>query len=117
MEDSADLKVKCSEAIQLLQLGHIELLANQYGYALAFGRPAHQAINADLSACLHELGAHGFTPLSTQPEIEVSFLTENPSGIEAVIECLVETDSGAKLLVEFVSTKKGISLEHISTAA
>ncbi|MBU1282839.1 MAG: hypothetical protein KJ989_15460 [Gammaproteobacteria bacterium] len=117
MEDSADLKVKCLEAIRLLQSGHIDLLANQYGYALAFGRPADQAIHTDLSACLHELGAHGFTPLPTQPEIEVSFFTENASGIAAVIECLVETDSGAKLLVEFISTEKGIILEHISTAA
>jgi hypothetical protein len=117
MKDSAYLKLQCSKAIELLKSGSIDLLASQYGYALAFERPAYQAISEDLNECLAAVGSTGFSNVSKDSEITVNFLTENSAGIEAAIECVVETNSGTSLLVEFVSTAHGLSLEQISTAA
>ena len=90
-------------------------LANQFGYALAYGRDPAVAIEADFagaaaSAIRVEVAVH--------TTILVKYFTPNDTGLFAVVECTVPVDNGAAVLLELIVTgnkdEKYITLEDIS---
>ena len=114
--DAHDLETYGREAVALLTSGDLEALGSRFGYALAFGRRPSEAIRAALEESLTAIGA---TALDHQPvEPCVKFFEPSDTGLLAVIECLVATDSGSDVLVELVVTgtrhESHITLEQVS---
>ena len=115
--DPDSLSALGAEAVRRLCSNDIDGLATRFGYALAFDRMPAVAITEDLKSCLAEVGATSVMPaLKRTPT--VSYFEPNDTGLFAVIECVVLTDSGAELLVELIATvkqgDKHVTLEQIS---
>ena len=106
------------EAVQLLSSANIRALVDRFGYARALGRDLMTAVQEDLQHCLAEIGATSFA--SEHPIPRVTYLERNSPGLFAVIECLVMTQNGSKLLLELVVTgrdaEKHVTLEDLSVA-
>lgn len=93
------------------------MLAERFGYALAFGRKAEIAIREDLANCLRELGSAGLAH-DVEFEREVTYFKPNDTGLLAVVSCVVRTLNGREILLELVATSKDdekyVTLEDIS---
>ena len=59
------------EAASLLQHGNFLVLAERFGYAMAYGREPASAIEADLSSALEERGS-----AERLPFVEIKYFTE-----------------------------------------
>ena len=109
------------EAINLFKNRDFPTLALRFGYALAYGRVLSDAIKEDLKYCIAQ--ADGRSPLSEVigPEIEVKFFSPNTTGLEAVVECLVEIIDGLWIEVDLIVIRNGLirnlSIEDINYLA
>lgn len=119
--DAASLAALGAEALALLASGNIDVLAERFGYALAYGADPATAIQADLTRCLASLGATSLASGAVAPAPKVGYFTPGDAGMLAVVEVLAQTNNGKTILVELVVTGRGndkhITLEQISDAA
>ena len=117
--ESSSLAAFGIEAARLLVAGNIHALVEQFGYARAVGRDGVDAVRADLAATLAELGEKTVVSAFSQ-EPRVTYYEGNPTGLFALVECLVPTESGKSLLLELIVTTDSrsthITLEDISSA-
>jgi hypothetical protein len=88
-------------AIDLLLAGKVDLLAEQYGYALAAGRDFSTAIRSDVARALANAGGTGLLPLASD-DFPVVYYRENSSRVIAVIDCDLPTADGAGVRISFV---------------
>jgi hypothetical protein len=112
--DEASLREAGMDAMRLLRSGQYAALAQQHGYALAYGRPVAAAIEEDHRAALAQL--HVDVDALGEPSFEVVRYEPNDSGLLGALEatCLAREDAG--LLVDLVVTHAGgprITLEEI----
>lgn len=122
-DDQTDFKTLAalgSQAVQLLCAGDFSALADYFGYALAYDRDPAVAIREELSSSLAEIGASRLgPPPNTTPS--VSYFSPNDSGLFALVEQRVPTDSGGHVLLELIVTAseglKHVVLEQVSSAA
>ena len=92
-------------------------LANRFGYALAYGRPLSEAIEADfLSAA-----ASPYKVVPGDKPITVKYFKPNDTGLFAVVECdvPVATEQVVHLVLIVIvrGEEKHITLEDISGIA
>jgi len=116
--DERSLSALGEEARALLLRRDFALLANRFGYALAYDRAPAAAIEADyLRAAASPLTA---STNAHQP-IGVKYFALNDTGLFAVVECPVPVAEGATVLLELVVAGKGsdlhITVEDISGVA
>lgn len=117
--ESASLAGFAISATRLLVAGNIHDLVEQFGYARALGRDCAKAIRVDLAATLEELGATTVMSADRQ-EPRVSYYKANDTGLFALVQRTIPTDSGKSLLLELIVTTDGrstyITLEDLSSA-
>ncbi|NJC38070.1 hypothetical protein GGR60_002624 [Xanthomonas arboricola] len=118
--DSQSLADFGSLAAQLLCSGEFHALAQQFGYALAYDRDPASAIREELSLSLAEIGASSLgQPPTSLPS--VSYFKPNDTGLFALIEQLIPTDSSGHVLLELIVSGRGpdkhVALEQVSAAA
>lgn len=118
--DEASLAGLGAEVVELLCSGQLASLAQQFGYALAFGREPVAALEEDMRERLAQANAVSFVAKGGADAISVKYFKPNDTGLFAVIECDVDTDNGLEALVELVVTRIDtgfyITLEQISLA-
>ena len=107
------------QCVQLLRDGNFEAVAQLFGYAVAFDRPASLAIAADLQMAITDAGASNLVP-HIDPELAVvRFKPEQE--LLAIVECRLRTNEGSSILVELVVTRSDgravVCLEQISAVA
>ena len=90
-------------------------LAEQFGYALAFGREPAVAIETDflrMVALQHDLVS------GANSSIVVKYFATNDTGLFAVVECTIPVANRASILLELIVSGTGeekyITLEDIS---
>jgi hypothetical protein len=109
-----------SLATQLLCSGEFHALAQQFGYALAYDRDPAAAIREELSLSLTEIGASSLGQPPTSPP-SVSYFEPNDTGLFALVEQLIPTNSSGHVLLELVVSGQGpdkyVVLEQVSAAA
>ena len=109
-----------TRAIQLLCAEEYASLADLFGYIFAQGRDAASAVREELTASLLEIGASKLGLPPTSPP-KVSYFQQNSSGLFALVEQRIPTDSEGTVLVELIVTAHGsnkwIMLEEISAVA
>ena len=120
-QTSADsLAALCREACELLCAGNYSLLAEKFGYALAYEREPSAAIQQELAQSLEELHASRLegTPAGLP---SVKYFQPNETGLYALAEQDIPTDNGKHVLLELIITDhpsgKHVALEQISAAA
>ncbi len=115
------LKALGKEAAELLQFGQFAVLAERFGYAIAFEREPASAIEADYLASLAEGPENHLRHLEVGPVVTVKYFAANSSGLLAHIECVVPVEGVNKVLLELVVTEaknaKYVCIEQISSAA
>jgi len=116
--DDSQLQSAAAEVVSLLATGNFATLADRFGYALARGRDKASAIEADLAVCLAEIGSRRLVGMDHSSAPLVKHYRQNPSRMHASVECVAETQSGGRILVELVVTGSGaerhIGLEQMS---
>jgi hypothetical protein len=116
--DQSSLAAFGREAVDLLCSGDIPRLAQRFGYAVACGREPASAIRDDFASSLSELSASVAKQVNVAPTVR--YFDANSSGLFAVVECRVPTDTGGEVLVELIVTSaasgKHIMLEQVSAA-
>lgn len=94
------------------------LLAERFGYALAYDRDIALAIQQDFEQCLSEAESPS-TPKSTS--IQVKYFKPNDAGLYALVECVTAVNERANVLIELIvaggGDEKYITLEQISYVA
>lgn len=89
-------------------------LVNRFGYALAYGRKAAEAVEADFR---NAPSATSGTPASKSPLITVKYFTPNSTNLFALVECVVPLPDGVTALLELIVSNYGeerhITLEDI----
>lgn len=103
------------EAIALVAKHDFSALAQQFGYALSYGRNPAQAIESDFAQCI----AEAESPSSdTKQSIQVKYFKPNSVPLCALVECVTPVSQNAAVLVELVVSGEGeekhITLEQIS---
>lgn len=115
--DDAALKAIGRDVAHLLCADEVDVLADQFGYAVALGRGAATAIHEDLAECLEKLGAISLAS-NHEFDCDVKFFAPNSSNLLAIVECFVPALNGGDVLVEIAITSNGINryatLEQIS---
>ena len=118
--DEASLVQLAADAVGLLASGNFDALANRFGYALAYGRERSAAICEDLGTYLEQLGCNNLVSVHDLPDASVKYFEPNDAGLLAVVDCLVPTDNGCKVLVSLVVTSRGadkhLTLEGFAAA-
>lgn len=113
--DEAALTRFGEEAIALVQNKEFSVLAEYFGYALAFGRNPSTAIEDDFAQCLSE--ASGPSSQFSR-SIEVKYFKSNSIPLFALVECVIPISQGMAVLLELVvagdGAEKHITLEQIS---
>lgn len=109
------------EACQLFIARDFRVLADTFGYALAYDRDIAAAIEADFEHCLSgHCSQHGGQN-STIESVTVRHFQPNDTGLLAVVECVLVVGQEARVLVELIAAKNGESksfyLEDINTVA
>lgn len=117
--DAASLAELGDEARQLLCSGNFIVLAQRFGYALAFDREPADAIREDLASCL--AGACASKVILTGLEApKVTYFKPNDTGLVALVECFAPTDNGKAVQLEVIVTANGkkthATLEQLSAA-
>lgn len=101
----------------MLCAGEFSALADQFGYALAFGREPAVAIHEDLLASLSDLGASSLDDTAGSVP-SVRYFAANDARLIAVIEQTLPADNAREVLLELVVIGDGaeqfLSLEQIS---
>lgn len=102
----------------MLCAGEFSALAEQFGYALAFGREPAVAIREDLLASLSDEGASSLEDATT-PASRVRYFAAHDSGLIAVIEQTLPAENARQVLLELLvlgdGVEKHLSLAQIST--
>jgi hypothetical protein len=88
-------------AIDLLVAGKLDLLAEQYGYALAAGRDFSAAIRTDLARALANAGGTRLLAPASD-DLPVVYYRENSSRVIAAIDCDLPTAEGGGVRISFV---------------
>jgi hypothetical protein len=119
--DENSLAAFGAEAVRLICSGDVQVLADRFGYALAFGRAPATAIREDLAACLAELHANNLVLVTKNSPATVKYFRPNDSEFFAIVECLAPADNGTELLLELIvignGSDKHLSFEQLSVAA
>jgi hypothetical protein len=93
------------EAVGLLLSGNYVELAHRFGYAMAYERMPAEAIEEDFSSCIQ---AHCWCPLDhtdIEPSISMKYFKPNDSALLAVVECTIQMNTDAYMLVELVASR------------
>ena len=118
--DEASLLRFGREAVSLLEKRDFELLANRFGYALAFGRSPVVAIESDFQSCLSEFRASSEPRSAVPPSMGVKYFKPNGANLFAVVECVFNTLEGCSILAELIVSSSGedkhVTLEEVSLA-
>ncbi|HET6588062.1 MAG TPA: hypothetical protein VFG67_09880 [Oleiagrimonas sp.] len=118
--DEASLAAFGVEALQLLATGNIAVLAERFGYALAFDQEPASAIQRDLESSLASVGANSLA-LADAEAPSVTYFKPSDPGLFALIEGRAPTNNGKAVLVELIvagnEAKKRLALEQISDVA
>ena len=105
------------EAIGLLRSGEYSVLAERFGYALAFQRDPAVAIQEDLASCLVKLHAAALSPVASIVP-GVRYFPPTEGFIVSLVEIWVPADNGRELLVELIvsgeESNRHVTLEDIS---
>ena len=108
-----------SLATQLLCSGEVHALSQQFGYVLVYDRDPAAAIREELSLSLTEIGASSLGRPPTSPP-SVSYFEPNDTGLFALVEQLIPTNSSGHVLLELVVSGQGpdkyVVLEQVSAA-
>jgi hypothetical protein len=119
--DEDSLAAFGAEAVAFLCSGDIKGLVTRFEYALTAGREPVSALRGDLASCLDELQASRLVHPGERITAKVRYFGPNDSGLFALVECLVHTDTRRDVLVELIvtstSSSKYICLEGISAVA
>ena len=119
--DEASLLRFGREAVSLIEKRDFQSLADQFGYALAFGRSPVVAIEGDFQSCLAEFRASSEPRPLVSPSMVVKYFKPNSTNLFAVVECVFATSDGCPILTELIVTSKGdeqyVTLEEIGPAA
>lgn len=109
-----------SDLVSMIKDRDYAQIADQFGYAVAFGRPLKDAIASDIAGCLNTEDRCDVISLESAPRIEVQYFKQPDSvGLFALVECFLplDQDSG-ELVLELVITNKDqeyyVMLEGIS---
>ena len=105
--DRQSLEQFAQEAASLLQNGNFAVLAERFGYALAYGREPALAIEADLSNRLLEMG---FADRQAG-YIDIKYFNveaTKSTGLAAAIDCLTFLAGDSKVQFSLVVTAKGV---------
>jgi hypothetical protein len=117
--DAVSLAKLGDEARRLLCAGDIDTLAARLGYALAYDRNPADAIREELASSLVEAGASRLIATGWEAP-RVSYFKPNDTGLFALVESFVPTESGASILVEVIVAGTGANaratLEQVSAA-
>jgi hypothetical protein len=110
------------EVVQMFKDCDYALVADRFGYALAYDRPLADAIASDVKSCLSAEGRSAVIAKAKEPRISVKYF-EQPNSIAlfGLVECFLPLDrDDGELLVELiVSTNKTdfhLWLEDVSYA-
>ncbi|OAM52810.1 hypothetical protein A7981_05050 [Methylovorus sp. MM2] len=107
-----------AEVVALVANKNFSLLAERFGYALAFGRDVVLAIQQDFEECLSE-AEKSSSRKSTS--IQVKYFKSNDTGLYALVECVTAINEEISVLIELIVTgvgeEKYITLEQISYVA
>jgi len=102
------------EAIALVEKRNFTVLAERFGYALAYERDQAKAIESDFSQCIGE--AEGPSSVTTQ-SIQVKYFKPNNIPLFALVECVTPVGNDAAVLIDLIvlgKDEKHIGLEQIS---
>jgi hypothetical protein len=112
-----------AELVEMIRGEAFELIANRFGYALAFERPKADAIATDIDLCLSSEGRFATLSKGNDARISVKYFRQpNGANLFGVVECFLplNQDSG-ELLAELIVTTKDddyyVTLESVSYAA
>jgi hypothetical protein len=110
-----------NEAVALLKQGDFRVLADRFGYALAFDRDPASAIEEELNACVAEFQAKRMDTAPFQPSIAVKYFKPNETNLFAVVECVFVGPQSCPVLAELFVIANGkekyVGLEQVSLAA
>lgn len=108
------------ELVQMIRDGDCNLIADRFGYALAFGRPLARALATDIDFRLNDEERSAIISKANDARILVKYFKQpNSSNLFGLVECFLplENDHG-ELLAELIVTTKDqeffICLENIS---
>jgi hypothetical protein len=119
--DEAVLQGAGRKALELLCQQRFQGLADQFGYAVAFGRDTAQALADDFRALVSQKCPDLAAEVIAPGVVRVKWLSENSANLAAVIECFARMPNGIEILLELVVSKQGdgyyVSIEDISAVA
>jgi hypothetical protein len=110
------------EVVSLFKDGNYAVVADRFGYALAYDRAPADALASDVSSCLTEEGRAVVIAQTGQPRISVKYFEQpNELALFGLVECSMplEADDGALLVELIVSTEKNnfhLWIEDVSYA-
>ena len=111
------------ELVQMIKDRAYDLIAERFGYALAFDRSHAMAIASDIDLCLTGDGRSATLAVANEARILVKYFKQpNDANLFGLVECFLSLaqDSG-ELLAELIVTTNGndyyVSLEDVSYAA
>jgi hypothetical protein len=93
------------EAVGLLLSGSYVELAHRFGYAMTYERVPAEAIKEDFASCLQTYGWQALDQTEVEPSVVVKYFKPNESALLAVVECTVQMDAGAQVLLELVASR------------
>jgi len=115
--DEASLTHHGLEVVRLLRVGEFAMLAEQYGYAMAYGRPPVEALRDDLTKTIASAGGSALS--NALPDVNVGYFAPNDVNLHAVVECYAAVvGSENAVLIELIITEargeKHICIEDVS---
>jgi len=112
--DENSLSMLGAEAVTLLENRNFSVLAERFGYALAFGRDVEQAIKEDFELCIDE----SIKPSSKNSKtIQVKYFQPNDIPLFAVVECITQINQNISVSIDLIvagEDEKFITLESIN---
>jgi hypothetical protein len=112
-----------AELVQMIKGRIYDLIAERFGYALAFDRSHADAIASDIELCLTGDGRSATLSPTNEARILVKYFKQpNDSNLFGLVECFLSLDQdGGELLAELIVTTSGndyyVTLEDVSYAA
>lgn len=119
-KNEAALRNLACAAIELLVEGKLDLLAERFGYAVAFERKLVEAIRDDLAEALAKASGTKLLTVASS-ELSVVYYCENSTQLIAAIDCDLPTDGYEFVCVSFVVSgmkeDQFLTLEDISASS
>lgn len=108
-----------AELVQMIKDRSCDLIADRFGYAMAYERPLADAIATDIDRCLTDEGRSAIIDLTGEARIIIKHFEPNTANLSRLVECFLPlTNDDGELLAEIIVTAKNneywLTLEDVS---